>query len=64
MATSSIKKNFVISNKKSAIEIVTQLLDIENTITPTLDRPRISHSVRSDQLISYFSGKDFNSARG
>ncbi len=57
MATSSIKKNFIISSKKSALEIATQLLNVENSMSPTLNRPRISKQVAADQLVSYFSEK-------
>ena len=55
MATTSIKKNFVINSKKSALEIASQLIDVEKSVMPTLNRPRISRSVTSDQIISYFS---------
>ncbi len=55
MATTSIKKNFVINSKKSALEIANQLVDIEKSTIPTLNRPRISHPVMSEQILSYFS---------
>ncbi|MBQ4379493.1 MAG: hypothetical protein II821_09915 [Treponema sp.] len=55
MATTSIKKNFVINSKKSALEIASKLVDVEKTVVPTLNRPRISHPVMSEQILSYFS---------
>lgn len=58
MATSSIKKNFVINSKKSALEIATQLLNIENSCIPTLNRSRISKPVMGEQLAAYFSNAD------
>ncbi|MCR5623316.1 MAG: hypothetical protein K6G18_15860 [Treponema sp.] len=58
MATSSIKKSFVISSKKSALEIATQLLNVENSMPPTLNRPRKSKPVAANQLVSYFSEKE------
>lgn len=57
MATSSIKKSFVISNKKSALEIANQLIDVEKSVTPTLNRPRISQTVAAKQVLSYLSKK-------
>ena len=58
MATTSIKKNFVINSKKSALEIASQLIDVENTVMPTMNRPRISRPVTADQILSYFSKAD------
>ena len=55
MATTSIKKNFVINSKKSALEIANQLVDVEESAIPTLNRPRISRPVTSEQILSYFS---------
>ena len=62
MATSSIKKNFVISSKKSALEVAKHLLEVENTDTPTLKRPRVSHLVIADQISSYFASMDKDAA--
>ena len=58
MATSSIKKSFIISSKKSALEIANQLIDVEKTVTPTLNRPRISRVIMSNQVLSYLSKTD------
>ena len=55
MATTSIKKNFVINSKKSALEIASKLVDVEKTVMPTLNRPRISRPVMPEQILSYFS---------
>lgn len=63
MATTSIKKNFVVNSKKSALEIASQLIDIENSVIPTLNRPRISRPVVSDQILSFFSKTDTKSDR-
>ncbi len=53
MATSSIKKNFVINSKKSAIELANRLLEVENAVVPTLNRPRISRLVGMDGVASF-----------
>ena len=63
MATTSIKKNFVINSKKSALEIASQLIDIEKSVIPTLNRPRISRPVMPDQILSFFSKTDTKSDR-
>ena len=55
MATSSIKKSFVVSGKKSALEIANQLIDVEKTVTPTLNRPRISQPVEAKYVFSYLA---------
>lgn len=55
MATSSIKKNFVINSKKSAVEIAKELINIEQSDTPTLNRKRIAKPVLAENIISYFS---------
>ena len=60
MATTSIKKNFVINSKKSALEIASKLVDVEKTVVPTLYRPRISRLVMSEQILSYFSESKSN----
>lgn len=57
MATSSIKKNFVINSKKSAIELANRLLEVENAVVPTLNRPRISRLVGVEGVASFFEKK-------
>ena len=57
MATSSIKKNFVVNSRKSALELANQLLEVENAIIPTLNRPRISHRLEADKLMIFLTNR-------
>ncbi len=58
MPTSSIKKNFVINSKKSAIELANRLLEVENSVVPTLKRPRISRLVGMDGVACFIDQKN------
>lgn len=53
MATSSIRKNFVISSKKSAVEIAEQLINSETLPLPSSSRSRSSKLLYGDDLLRF-----------
>lgn len=63
MATSSIRKNFVVNSKKSAMEIASQLVSAENTSLPKTDRKHISNVLRGEGLLNFLR-KSENKTRG
>lgn len=63
MATSSIRKNFVVNSKKSAMEIASQLVSAENISLPKTDRKHISNVLRGEELLNFLK-KSENKTRG
>lgn len=53
MATSSIRKNFVINSKKSAVEIAQQLIDSEKMPLPSNNRFGASKMLCGEELLKF-----------
>lgn len=53
MATSSIRKNFVINSKKSAVEIAQQLIDSEKMPLPSIYHLRLAKMLCGDELLKF-----------
>lgn len=58
MATSSIRKNFVINSKKSAVEIAQQLIDSEKMPLPSINRLGLAKMLCGDELIKFLKKAD------
>lgn len=58
MATSSIRKNFVINSKKSAVEIAQQLIDSEKMPLPSINRLGLAKMLCGDELLKFLKKAD------
>lgn len=58
MATSSIRKNFVINSKKSAVEIAQQLIDSEKMPLPSINRLGLAKMLCGDELLKFLKKTD------
>ena len=58
MATSSIRKNFVINSKKSAVEIAQQLIDSEKMPLPSINRLGLAKMLCGDELLKFLEKAD------
>lgn len=53
MATSSIRKNFVINSKKSTLEIAQQLIDSEKMPLPSINHLGLAKMLSGDELLKF-----------